>query len=221
MNRIFHAWLLLLLPLAHGSALADTIFESGTLGATGVTWSEVENQVSLGANISSFAFNGVKFHLSQTVITTSIGGHFVAPNDGTFFGAIVALDDETDFPDSGDLSTPDTLGHALLNCPISSAEVFGDLNLSLDPGWYALAFGSGLFGATGAGAALLNNPDIGTPQYIGHQPLSGSSWGNLLNPIFRNYRLVVEGNIVPEPACAVLVAAVALFAVPIRAARYR
>ena len=40
----------------------------------------------------------------------------------------------------------------LFSIPEPSAEIFGSLSLSLDPGWYALIFGSGLFGATGDGA---------------------------------------------------------------------
>lgn len=193
-----HCAVLVLSSVTGSHSLAAILYESGTLGSTGVTWSDVENQAVLGANISMFAYNGVKFQLTQPVLTTEIGGHFVAPVGGTFFGALIALDNEADFPDSGDLSTADVLGHALLPFPTSSAEVFGDLALSLNPGWYALVFGSGLFGATGRGAALLNNPDIDNPSYIGHQPLSGFGWGTLINPIFRNYRFAVNGEVVPE-----------------------
>jgi hypothetical protein len=177
---------------------AAIIYESGTLGPTGVPRRDVSDQVVLGATISPFAYNGVKFQLSQPVITRQIGGHFVGSLGTTFFGAIVALENENDFPDSGDLSTPDVLGSMVTAFSEPSAEVFGDLELHLDPGWYALVFGSGFFGASGDGAALLNNPDIDNPTYIGHQPLSGFGWGNLINPIFRNYRFVVEGNVIPE-----------------------
>ena len=147
-------------------------------------------------------FSGVRFQLLQPAITTSVGGHFVdSPSSGnTFFGAIVRLDDETDFPNSGDLSTPDVVGATLLIFPDLSAEVFGDLALELDPGWYALVFGSGLFGANGSGAAVLNNLDIGTPSYIAFVP--GSEWievSTLPGP-FQNYRLVVMGNTIPEPS---------------------
>ncbi len=117
-------------------------------------------------SVNRFVFTGVRFQLTQPVITSQIGGHFVEANSGSFFGAIVALDDESDFPDSGDFSSSDFLGSTLLTFPHPSAEVFGDLSLSLDPGWYALVFGSGLFEATGAGAAPRNNTDIGNPTYI-------------------------------------------------------
>ena len=182
-----------------GDATAATIFESGTLGPTGVTWQDALDGVVQGSGISSTVFSGVRFELTQPVITTQIGGHVFSPNGGSFFGAIVALDDENDLPDSGDLSTSDVLGHTELTFPVLSEEAFGDLSLTLQPGWYALAFGSGLFGVTGNGGMPLNNPDIGEPSYIMFQPGSVTGWNNLINPIFRNYRFVVEGTIVPEP----------------------
>ena len=187
---------------------AATIFESGTLGPTGIFADDIGGGTSPGgAIISDFAFNGVRFEITQAVVTTRIGGHFVldSSTSDSFFGAIVRLDDAADFPDSGDLSTPDILGSAILTFPNPSAEVFADLNLQLDAGWYALVFGSGLFGVTGEGGALLNNPDIDAPSYIAHQ--TGVGWVDLstIPGPFKNYRLVVEGIVVPEPSSAVVV----------------
>lgn len=180
---------------------ATTIFESGTLGPTGLARGDVP-----AANVSGVVFNGVRFHLTSRVVTTQVGGHFVGSPGATgmFFGAMVKLADENDFPNSGDLSTPDVLGSTVISFPAPSAEVLGNLAVSLDPGWYALVFGSGRFGAVGDGAMPLNNPDIGSPTYIGYQPGAGFGWGNLINPIFRNYRFVVEGSVVPEPTSALL-----------------
>ncbi len=197
--------LLVALAIVPHSALAATIFESGTLGPTGIPRSEITG----GSNVSSGVFVGVRFHLDQPVVTTEIGGHFVK-NTGTgesFFGTIVALADENDFPDSGDLSTPDVVGATLLAFPEPSNEVFGTLAKPLPPGWYALVFGSGLFGASGSGAALNNGMDIDDPVYIGYQPGAVNGWGNLINPIFRNFRFVVEGSVVPEPSTLLLVLA--------------
>ncbi len=50
-----------------------------------------------------------------------------------------------------------------LPTPTNSTEVAVDLALPLTPGWYALLLGSGRLGATGGGAATLNNPAIGMP----------------------------------------------------------
>ena len=183
-------------------ANAATIFESGTLGPVGVTWQSAINGEVQGSSVSPNVFSGVRFELASPTRITQVGGHMFSPNGGDFFGAIVALDNGNDFPDAGDLSTPDVLGTTLLDFPIDSEEVIGDLSLSLEPGWYALVFGSGLFEATGAGGMPLNNPGIGLPEYIAYQRNAG--WGNLLNPIFRNFRFVVRGTVVPEPSSIVL-----------------
>lgn len=183
-----------------GSTLlkAAIIFESGTLGRTGLSRADVTNQSIPGTNIKDVVFTGVRFFLDQPVITEEVGGHFVSSVSGNFFGAIVKLDDEDDFPDSGDLSTPDVLGSTLLTFPLFSDEVFGDLNLSLDSGWYALVFGSGLFGATTNGVTIRNGLDIGDPEFIGFQP--GSGWVNIISSFFDNNRFVIKGSIVPEPS---------------------
>jgi hypothetical protein len=182
-------------------ATADVIFESGTLGPTGLTFDDFGGTTEpSGSYVSDFAFTGVRFELTQPAVTTRVGGHFVIDpgHDDSFFGAIVRLHSSMDFPDSGDLSTSDVLGHTLLSFPNTSAEVFGDLELSLSAGWYALVFGSGLFGATGQGAAPANNPDIGSPSYIGHQP--GFGWYSFaeIGGFFNDFRFVVHGELVPE-----------------------
>lgn len=202
------SWLAIVVATVPGYCRADTIFESGTLGPTGLPQGSVS-----ATNITFSVFTGVRFELTQPVLTAQVGGHFVSTTNGTFFGAIVALDDENDFPDSGDLSTPDVLGAATLTFPVPSAEVFGDLEVSLDPGWYALVFGSGLFGTGSDGAAPRNGMDIDDPMYVGWQPGAGFGWGNLNNPIFRDHRFVIRGSIVPEPASAcIAIAATCLVA---------
>ena len=177
---------------------ADTLFESGTLGPTGIPFSDLGNAVP-GTNIKDVTFNGVRFQITQAVSTTQIGGHFVAQSGGTFFGAIIELEDENDFPNSGDLTSPDVLGTTLLTFPVPSDEVFGDLTLLLDSGWYALVFGSGIFESTTNGGAVRNGTDIGNPPYINWQP--GLGWFNLEgSPVsFDNHRFVVKGYVIPEP----------------------
>jgi hypothetical protein len=191
----------LVLTAAVTSVAAATIFESGTLGPTGITWEQVTNQETLAVNVSSAVFGGVRFQLSTPVVTTQIGGHFVGRPDAdhSFFGAIVELDGNGDFPDSVDLSTSDVRGVTLLTFPSVSAEVSSQLNVLLEPGWYALVFGSGLFNATGAGASLRNNMDIGMPDYIGFQ--MGFGWGERATQDGK--RFVVLGNVVPEPISTV------------------
>lgn len=183
---------------------AEVLFESGTLGTTGVSWSDGASRTFPIVSVSPHVFTGVRFHLDQPVLTTSVGGHFVSPSGGEFLGAIVALDDAMDFPNSGNLSTPDVLGRASLTFPTSSAEVFGNLEVSLQPGWYALVYGSGLFGVSGSGGAPANNSDIGNPTYIAFQPGSGVSWIDLATFV-TDLRFVVEGSVIPEPSTLVLI----------------
>jgi hypothetical protein len=132
-------------------------------------------------------------------------------SSGTFFGAVVELDDANDFPDSFDFSAPDFLGATSLNFASPSDEVFGSLTLSLDPGWYALVFGSGLFGTNGNGGAVRNGTDLGQPTYIAAQPFSGvSNWVDI-TPELTNHRFVLRGYIVPEPSLTSLALSTCLF----------
>lgn len=180
--------------------LAGIIFESATLEQVGVPREDVGLQIVPGYNVKSNIFAGARFELTEPISTTSIGGLFVGPFGipDTFFGAIVQLSDANDFPDSEDLSTPDVLGMTLLTFPNPSAEIVGLLELQLEPGWYALVFGSGLFGSDGAGAVLVNNTEIGTPDYIGFQ--FGAGWGPRDRDFDNSARYVVNGQVVPEPA---------------------
>ena len=184
--------------LIPGNIFAAIIFESGTLGETGVTRTELGNGLVPGTSVDSHIFPGVRFQVTQPVVLSEVGGHFVEESSGTFFGVIVALNDETDFPDSGDLSTPDVLGAATLTFPNPSKEVYGNLVLPLDPGWYALVFGSGLFGTNGLGGAVRNGVDFGDPSYVAHGP--NLQWFNfdIFGTFFDNHRFVVKGAIVPE-----------------------
>jgi hypothetical protein len=191
---------------------AVTIFESGTLGPTGVTWSELANQTVPGTNVNTVVFIGVRFELTEPILTSQVGGHFAERNAGTFFGAIVSLDNANDFPTSTNLSTPDVLGSATLTFPNPSAEVYGNLNLSLNPGWYALVFGSGLFSTTGLGGAVRNGADIGDQVYFSN---NSGGWG-VLSSSFDNHRFVINGTIVPEPSTFCLAVLALLFSLPMR-----
>jgi len=182
----------------------DTIlFESGTLGETGLAQGTVA-----ATNVSPNVYTGARFEVTDPILTSQVGGHFVSATGGTFFGAIVALDDESDFPDSGDLVSADVLGATELTFPTLSDEVFSSLALRLEPGWYGLVFGSGLFGTAGDGAAPNNNPEINGSNFIGFQ--QGFGWGTRLP----GRRFVISGEVVPEPTSLVLTA-IAVLAVSI------
>jgi hypothetical protein len=182
------------------------IYKSAALGPTGVLQGSVA-----ATNVNSAVFPGVRFELTLPVITSQVGGHFVSQSGGTFFGAIVSLDGPGDFPNSSDLSSSDVLGAAVLSFPETSAEVSGGLSLSLSPGWYALVFGSGLFGANGDGAAPQNNTDIGDPSYIAYEPNLGWIALDRFPMLFENHRFIVSGVIVPEPTTFWMAAALLTF----------
>ncbi|QDU55101.1 hypothetical protein [Aeoliella mucimassa] len=202
--------LTVVLLITSSNVTAAIIYESATLGTTGIPREDVSSQIVPGANINPYVFQGVRFELTQNVVTTSIGGHFVGPYSeaDTVFGAIVALEGPTDFPNSNDLSTPDVLGTTLITVPLLSDDVYGDLELNLAPGWYALVFGSGLFEAEGRGAAVLNNTEVAIPAYIGRQ--LGTEWYDLRNTGGReglvNFRFTLNGTVVPEPSTQMLLA---------------
>lgn len=187
---------------------AETIYQSGSLGQTGVPWQAVIDGTVPGTNVNPDVFVGARFKIDQPVQTTRIGGHFYGhplnPSN-EFFGALIQLENAMDFPNSDDLSSADVLGVTTLTFPSPSDEVFGELSTALDPGWYAVVFGSGLFGTSAVGGALRNGVDNGPQAYIGWQP--GVGWFELsllFPPLFENHRFVVEGTIIPEPATSIL-----------------
>ncbi|MEX2317798.1 MAG: hypothetical protein WD669_11640 [Pirellulales bacterium] len=190
-----------------GTVRSAVIYESATLGETGITKSQVFSQDVPASNVAHFNFVGVRFEVTKKAAVERIGGHFVGGFDkDSFFGALIRLTDSLDFPDSEDLSTPDVLGWTLMSFPNPSEEIFSSLQVELTPGWYAVLFGSGLFGADGRGGVVRNGNDIGTPEYIIWQ--SGSGWINLDDlgddRVRGNRRFVVEGVLMPEPATSLL-----------------
>lgn len=184
----------------------DILFESATLGPTGITLQQQIDEQIQGTNVNQSVFVGARFEIATPANVSRIGGHFTADSaGGDFFGAIVQLSGPDDLPDSADLSTVDVLGSTLLTFPSPSADVYGELEVSLDPGWYGVVFGSGLFGASGAGAALRNNPTNDASALIGWQ--SGIGWGPRDLTPGRYFSVV--GRVIPEPSSAVLAIAFA------------
>jgi hypothetical protein len=202
MPRVFILSAFLLLNLSAGiPSCADVIYQSGSLGTTGIAWEQLGDEV-LGSNISWFNFVGARFEITHAMRTTQIGGHFVGGYEETsFFGAIVALTGSNDFPNSEDLSTPDVMGVSILNFPHASAETRGDISVRLEPGWYALAFGTQLFGTNGRGATIRNGLDFTASSYIVWQDDPGwfnySELSGANQPA--NQRFFVEGTLIPEP----------------------
>ncbi len=199
-NLIF--WLLVVLLSVTGMTKADVLFESATLSGTGST--------DLGLHISDNQSVGVRFYIEQDVQVTAIGGHLVQHKDNTgdFFGAILSLDSFNDYP-SGNISTPiadmsEVVGSTIFVPDYPSSDYRTTLSVELEPGYYALIFGTNALGASG-GSALM--PLVGQTSLtdsgamLGWQPLNTGEWHG---SSFIEARFVVEGYVVPEPATFLL-----------------
>lgn len=136
---------LLGLVAAPAAAQTPVLLESATLGATGLDW---------GTSITEAQFVGWRFEISTPLEVEAIGGHllgFPAVGNGQIFGALIRLASIDVFP-AGDPFTPEeTVASVIFQPPFPSAEVLVPLSVALEPGAYALVFGSDLFGATGNG----------------------------------------------------------------------
>lgn len=151
-------------------------------------------------------YSGVRFFLDDPVIAEAIGGHFataVAIGNNQLFGVITALDSGTDIPD---LNT-DVVAQTSLTLPTpgNSANISGAVSAQLSPGWYALVFGSGRFGATSnfAGAIITNSQNV--PVNMGIDPTFALRASD--NAFFGQApgaRYFLEGTVIPEPASLVL-----------------
>lgn len=133
------------LALVMSSAYAiTTIFDTGiaSIGTTGLAG---------GSSVSSTQYLGVRFQASGDYFATDIGGHFGGVyNNANIFGAVIHLNSPTDFPVLQDLENdPNLVGVSTFSVPMYSEVVWGSLNVPISDGeWYALVFGSGIFGAT-------------------------------------------------------------------------
>lgn len=111
------------------NSLAATICESASQGQTGISTLDLRKGVPQGVSIPPSIFTSVRFQSGEPVHISHVRGHLVLTTidggDGSGSGAIVALEGESDFHDSFDLSSPDKLGSTLGSLPLVSAEVQG------------------------------------------------------------------------------------------------
>ena len=136
--------------------------------------------LSGGSSIIPEQFLMIRFEVSGPVRTSQIGGLIGGFGDDVkVFGAIIALSDRDDVPDSADLSTPDVLGHTLVRGTDPATVNTGWLSVELSEGWYALVFGTGRFGATSEGFA----PTVDRAQTFSYYTSNGG-WSSLPNHTF-------------------------------------
>jgi hypothetical protein len=172
------------------SARGDVIFQSATLGPL----------TGGGYLLGGSQYLGSRFSLTQPVQVQAIGGHFLV-DGGSLFGAIVSLSSPSALPSGSPFDTT-TIATVTFTLPLyEDADVSIPLSVELQPGNYALIFGSGQFGASGFGGMANDNTDIpGQASYFW--------WGNnqWYNDTIDNTRFVVYGEVVPEPGTIALFA---------------
>ena len=107
-----------------------------------------------GTSITTSQFVGWRFQTSQTLAVDHIGGHLLSFPDepGDIFAALVRLQSIDSVPTGAPFDPEEVVATSTFRPPFPSAEVFTPLSAMLAPGSYALVFGTGVFGATGAGA---------------------------------------------------------------------
>ncbi len=166
---------------------ADIIHESATMGPVdqypGVGW------------IFDTQFLGSRFEITETTEITSIGGHIGSENDLLIFGAIVALDDNIDFPNGFPFWQSDIIAWNYFRPPALSADIRIPLSVTLQPGWYGLFFGAGEFGLSNNAEAFM--PGGGQSSYPGS---SYFHWNGVTETWYNTFygsgypRFVVEGH---------------------------
>lgn len=177
---------------------AQTIYETAALGPSGQT-----SGLDIRDDSSVVQYVGARFQVTTPVKVYEVGGNLSAkPGVGNqeIFAALVGLADGNSFPQSGrPLDGPDVLATTTLALPAASADVSAPIGpVDLTPGWYALVFGSGQFGASGWGLAATDNPSTTNPSFIFYNgaPASGR-WAQAFDPT--GIRMFVA---VPEPTGA-------------------
>jgi hypothetical protein len=135
------------LALLGRGAAAQVVLESATLGATG--------QIG-GTSVTAQQFVGWRFQVAQRFAVAEVGGHllgFIDPgSSGPIFAALIRLAAPQALPAGAPFLPAEIMASSTFMPPFPSDEILVSMQVTLDPGSYALVFGSGLFEATGGGA---------------------------------------------------------------------
>jgi hypothetical protein len=126
-------------------AAQAVVLQSATLGATG--------HIS-GSSITTAQSVGWRFQIDAALDVDHVGGHLLSdPNSpGDIFAALVAIDSITSVPHGASFSADETIATTVFRPAFFSDEIEVPLTAALEPGSYGLVFGTGHFGASGAGA---------------------------------------------------------------------
>jgi hypothetical protein len=174
---------------------AATVYESATY--TGVDNGDY--------TLSNNDIIGAAFQIIAPTQVTAIGAQFGCCNGGTIFGAIIPLASLTAVPSvaSNSLNSVD-LAHTVFSVP--SLGGFGaqqqsvPLSVILQPGFYAVVFGSGQFGASGFAGLGQDNTLVGSPEFI--RSFFDTDWSATNDPVTGRFsdgmRIFVEGDAISE-----------------------
>jgi len=219
-GRAWRGALAALLVVLASPAGAVVLLESAELGAVGRLG---------GASITANQFVGWRFELDVPLEVTEIGGHlFSNPNfsqgNGEIFGALVRLTSLDAFPLGDPFTQDEVVATVAFAPPFPSDQILVPLAAELEPGSYALVFGSQLFGATGEGGLpnLDDQPDIPPTtidSYIFYGIPGPSQPPVWRGPLASHMRFLVRG--VPEPPAdaSALAGVAALLALALQSSR--
>lgn len=132
---LLSAWLLVALPARAGTP-EPFLFESSAPGLAGG-----------GLSLSGTHFHGISFRLTERVRVSEIGGQLSSFQPATIYGAIYALG--TPSSPAYVLTDSNLVATALLDMPGGNApaEISTAMDVELEPGWYAVGFGTGRHGS--------------------------------------------------------------------------
>ena len=200
-------------------AAAGVIYESALPGP--MDWPQA------GAWLSPLEFEGVAFHLDRGALVTAVGGELsryvggVTPGEGALFAVIVRLSGPSALPSGNPFNAGTTVAATTFDfvSPLDSyigmypvpVDLRIPLSVGLEPGDYGLVFGAGRFGSpfTAQGTIALTAVPIAgvSPFYFGWNSNDGvTGYWHSVGGAPMAMRFVVEGEVVPEPACIVLAA---------------
>ena len=145
-----------------------------------------QGQTNGGTTINECFWLAARFEISDSRRITSIGGHVkgLSSQDRSLFIALVPVSGPDGVPDP-ELSQVifSTVFEAPFNdeppYPYQVPDTIIQTDLILEPGWYAIVFGSGLFGATGSGWMPLSGPTQPLPWFLYRNCLFDEEFHNI------------------------------------------
>lgn len=177
-------WLVAFAGNARGDDPDPFVFESSAHGSAG-------GGLSIGANPAGFTFRV----LERTAVT-GVGAEFNGLGSASVYAALHRLNTPQSVPDVAHDTT--LIATTLLQGDSSTAADGGaPLSATLEPGWYALTFGIGRYGATATNFAvvLTNTGQPTAPQTVGPYTVDAATNARSLQGV--KLRMFVRGHALP------------------------